>query len=53
MLAEAIITESEQPEKDFGALVRSRRKDGGLSVEPRGNVARAFPAEELADEIAY
>jgi hypothetical protein len=34
-VADALVVESEKPKKDFGALVRARRKDRGLSVGPR------------------
>ncbi len=34
-LAQALVKESEKPKKDFGALVRQRRKERGLPVIPR------------------
>jgi hypothetical protein len=37
-LAEALVKESEKPKKDFGALVRQRRKERGLPVVAREGI---------------
>jgi hypothetical protein len=48
-LAEALVAESEKPKKDFGDLVRARRKARGLTVEPRTAVLPELPLRPRAE----
>jgi hypothetical protein len=48
-LAKALVVESEKPKKDFGALVRERRKARGLVVEARAKALPEVPPRRRAE----
>lgn len=52
-LAEHLTAEAEKPRKDFGELVRTRRKERGLPVERRKAVLPALPARWRSGEQGW